>query len=256
MKSSGNCESRTNQNTQINKKKDCQQHIACTAAFSNINQSTTYGELKKMLPSTGTGRVPGITKLRETATVVLHAATQCGVVEVYDNGFYTYMENEHITVYAVDRCTVLEWYSCTGEKITSEGNDLSGLPWIMPLEIAGYNRLEHNSSSREESKAEYSLNAPASDNNLLFSVRPEHEIREEEELEEEYRQERIVLMQEAMKKLTAKQKKILCLAHLENMTQNEIAIKLHIRRTTVQEQLEAAEKKIKKFFKNTRHFTP
>lgn len=227
-----------------------------TKAFSHVNQSTTFGELNRLLPSTGTGRVPGINKLRETAAVVLHAKTESGIVEVYDNGFYTYKEDGHITVYAVDRCNVLEWYSCTGEKFTSEDANVSELPWTMPLEIAGYNRLEHNGDSRRESKVDYSLNALASDNTLLFSVRPEHEVREELKSEEEMRLERISLMREAMKKLTPKQKEILCLAHLDNLTQKEIAAKLHIRRTTVQEQLDAAEKKIKKYFKNTRHFTP
>ena len=224
--------------------------------FSHVSRSTTYGELKSLLPSTGTGRVPGINKLRDTAVIVLRAKTESGVVEVYDNGFYTYMENEHITVYAVDRCTVLEWYSCTGEKFTSQNADVSKLPWTMPLEIAGYNRLEHNSDSRQESKADYSLNAPASDNNLLFSVRPEHEIREERESEEEARQNRIALVREALKMLTPKQKEILFLVHLKDMTQEEVADALCISRRTVREQLNAAEKKFKKVFENTRHFTP
>ena len=222
----------------------------------DVYQVTTFGELKQLLPSTGTGRVPGINKLRETAVIVLRAKTESGVVEVYDNGFYTYTEDEYITVYAVDRCTVLEWYSCTGEKLTSKNADVSKLPWTMPLEIAGYSRLEHNSDSRQESKADYSLNAPASDNNLLFSVRPEHEIREERESEVEARQKRIALVREALKTLTPKQKEILILVHLKDMTQEEVADALCVSRRTVREQLYAAEKKFKKVFENTRHFTP
>ena len=225
-------------------------------AFSHITQSTTFGELKRLLPSTGTGRVPGINKLRETATVVLHARTESGVLEVFDNGFYTYMENEQATVYAVDRCNVLEWYSCTGEKLTSEDANVSELPWTMPLEIAGYNRLEHNGDSRQDSKADYSLNSPASDNNLLFSVRPEHEIREECESEEETRRKRIALVREALKTLTPKQKEILILIHLKDMTQEEVAEVLCISRRTLREHLDTAEKKFKKVFENTRHFTP
>lgn len=227
-----------------------------TKAFSHVNHSTTFGELKRLLPSTGTGRVPGINKLKETAAVVLHAKTESGIVEVYDNGFYTYKEDGHITVYAVDRCNVLEWYSCTGEKFTSEDANVSELPWTMPLEIAGYNRLEHNGDSRQESKADYSLNAPASDNNLLFSVRPEHEIREEREHEEETRQKRIALVREAVNMLTPKQKSILILVYLQDMTQEEVADALCISRRTVRGQLSAAEKKFKKVFEDTRHFTP
>lgn len=222
----------------------------------DVYQVTTFGELKQLLPSTGTGRVPGITKLRETAVVVLHARTESGVLEVFDNGFYTYMENGHATVYAVDRCNVLEWYSCTGEKLTSEDANVSELPWTMPLEIAGSNRLEHNSDSRQDSRSDFSLNSPASANNLKFSVRPEHEIREERESEEEVRQKRIALVREALKKLTPKQKEILVLVHLKDMTQEEVADALCISRRTVREQLNAAEKKFKKVFENTRHFTP
>ena len=124
------------------------------------------------------------------------------------------------------------------------------------MEIAGYNRLEHNGDSRQESKNDYSLNAPASDNNLLFSVRPEHEIREELESEEKARQKRIALVREALKTLTSKQKEILILVHLKNMTQEEVADVLCISRRTLREHLDTAEKKFKKFFENTRHFTP
>lgn len=225
-------------------------------AFSLVTQSTTFGELKKLLPDTGKERVPGITKLRENAAVVLHAKTESGIVEVYDNGFYTYMENGHITVYAVDCCTVLEWRSCTGEVLTSEGANVSELPWTMPLEIAGSNRLEHNSDSRQDSKADYSLNAPASDNNLLFSVRPEHEILEDLESEDEARQKRIALVREALKTLTPKQKEILILVRLKDMTQEKVADMLCISRRTLREHLDTAEKKFKKVFENTRHFTP
>ena len=225
-------------------------------AFAHVTPSTTFGELRELLPGTGTARVPGINKLKENAAVILRAKTETGFVEVYDNGFYTYKEDGHITVYAVDRCTVLEWYSCTGEKFTSKDADVSSLPWTMPLEIAGYNRLEHNSDSRQESKADYSLNAPASDNNLLFSVQPEHEIQEEREHEEEARQKRVALVREALKTLTSKQKEILILVHLKNMTQEEVADVLCISRRTLREHLDTAEKKFKKFFENTRHFTP
>lgn len=224
-------------------------------AFAHVNPSTTFGELRKLLPSTGTARVPGINRLKENAAVIIRAKTETGFVEVYDNGFYTYKEDGHITVYAVDRCTVLEWNSCTGEKLSSQNADVSKLPWTMPLEIAGYNRLEHNSDSRQESKTDYSLNAAASDNNLLFSVRPEHEIREERESEEETRQKRSALVREALKKLTPKQKEILILVHLKDMTQKEVADALCISRRTLREHLDTAEKKFKKVFENTRHFT-
>ena len=222
----------------------------------DVYQVTTFGELKLLLPSTGTGRVPGITKLRETAVVVLHARTESGVLEVFDNGFYTYMENGHATVYAVDRCNVLEWYSCTGEKLTSKDANVSELPWTMPLEIAGYNRLEHNNDSRQDSKADYSLNAPASDNNLLFSVRPAHELQEEAREELEYRAKRVSQVKKALNSLTKRQREILLMFYVDRLTQEAIAERTGLSRLAVRTHLGRAEKKFRDFFRSCSHFTP
>lgn len=225
-------------------------------AFAHVNPSTTFGELMKLLPGTGTARVPGINKLKENAAVILRAKTETGFVEVYDNGFYTYKEDGHITVYALDRCTVLEWYSCTGEKFTSKDADISSLPWTMPLEIAGYNRLEHNSDSRQESKADYSLNAPASHNNLLFSVRPAHELQEEAEEEMEYRAMRVSRVKEALNSLTKRQQDVLLMFYVDKLTQEAIAEKTGLSRMAVRTHLERAEKKFRNFFRSCSHFTP
>lgn len=213
----------------------------------DVYQVTTFGELKQLLPSTGTGRVPGITKLRETAVVVLHARTESGVLEVFDNGFYTYMENGHATVYAVDRCNVLEWYSCTGEKLTSEDANVSELPWTMPLEIAGSNRLEHNSDSRQDSRSDFSLNSPASANNLKFSVRPEHEIREECEEQAHNRACKNRMIAAEYSKLRPRQKKLIRMVFFEKMRHEDVAAALGIDRTSVSHSVDALKKRFEKF---------
>ena len=84
--------------------------------FSHVNRSTTYGELKSLLPSTGTGRVPGINKLRDTAVIVLRAKTESGIVEVYDNGFYTYTENEHYSSKVASANAILSLLGPTEEN--------------------------------------------------------------------------------------------------------------------------------------------
>lgn len=217
-------------------------------AFSHVTQSTTFGELKKLLPDTGKERVPGIAQLRENAAVVLHAKTGSGIVEVYDNGFYTYMENGHITVYAVDRCTVLEWRSCTGEVLTSEGANVSELPWTMPLEIAGTNRLEHNSDSRQDSRSDFSLNAPASANNLKFSVRPEHELLEEAQVEAERRKKRILQVRSLLGQEKPRRRRIIELYYFSQKTQSEVAAIIGVSQQYVQKTLTAFSERIKKFF--------
>lgn len=215
--------------------------------FSHITQSTTFGELKQLLPATSKERIPGIAQLRDSAVVVLKAKTGCGIIEVYDNGFFTYIEDEHITVYAVDRCAVLEWRSCTGEILTSEGANVSELPWTMPLEIAGTNRLEHNSNSREKSVLEYSLDTSASANNILFSVLPEHERKEALEDERQFRGARNNLLSNALAKLTSNQKELVRVVFIEKHTQEEAAAILGISQSNVSRRISTIKHLLEKF---------
>ena len=218
-------------------------------AFSHITQSTTFGELKRLLPGTGKERVPGITQLKDNAVVVLKAKTGCGIIEVYDNGFYTYMENGHITVYAVDRCTVLEWYSCTGEKLTSEGANVSELPWTMPLEIAGANRLEHNSDSRQDSRNDFSLNSPASANNLKFSVQPEHELREEAQAEAARREMRILQVRAFLEQETPRRRRIIELYYYDSTNQEDVASIVGVSQPYVHKVIKAFSDRVEKNFR-------
>jgi len=215
-----------------------------------------YGELKNALPSTGTHRVPGINQLRKKASVILRRETESGNIEIYENGFFTFEERGHLTVYGVDRCEWPETYSPDGRKERGvEPLDLSTYPWEAILESAGAARLSHNADSREESKGDISLDAPDSENNIAFSVRPEHELREEEEEMAEWRAARVKKMKNAVDKLTDKQRTIMMMDRVEHLTQEQIAARMGISRRTLREHLEAIEKKLNKFEKNTRHFT-
>ncbi|MBR4656020.1 MAG: hypothetical protein IKO68_05520 [Oscillospiraceae bacterium] len=197
---------------------------------SEVSQSTnatygrvsTFGELRHLLPSTGKKPVPGIKQLKAIATVVLQAKTDCGFIRIYDNGFYTYTENDRSTVYGVDRCSVLEWTFCNDEKGSSEGANLDDLPWEVPLEIAGTNRLMHNSNNREESKRVFSLDDPASENNILFSVNHKHECDETTEQEELHRWNRILQVRYMLEKMPEPQRTIVMLYFCEGKSQKEI----------------------------------
>ena len=232
----------------------------CTSARTNAKfaQVKTYGELRDLLPNTGKRKVPGIMKLREAATVVLCAKTESGLLEVYDNGFYTYTENGYTTVYAVDRCAILKWYSCTGETFSSKDTDLSDLPWTMPLEISGSNRLEHNSDSRLETKCELYLDAPASENSIQFSVLPEHERSASLEDELHFRMAQKSLLSESFANLTPDQKELIRVVFMENHTQEEAATILGINQSNVSRRIATIkrllQKKLKKVQEGTAYF--
>ncbi len=220
----------------------------------NLSTITTYGELKKALPATGTGRVPGIKQLEEKAKVLLHKNTGSGVIEIYDNGFFTYGECGNLTVFGVDRCERPETYTYSGKReYGMESLDFSPYPWEIILESAGAARLAHNEESREESHAEISIDAPESENNIALSAKPEHELREEEEEMAAWKAERIKKMKAALDTLTEKQRTIMMLDRVEKLTQEQIAERMGISRRTLREHLEAIEKKLKKHTDNTRH---
>lgn len=213
---------------------------ASTIDLSNIS---TYGELKALLPSTGTGRVPGINQLRKKAMCLLSKKTASGTVEIFDNGFYIFRECERETVYGVDRC---EWPSTYTEdgKGSKKPLNFSPYPWDLILESAGSARLVHNSDSREAYQGEISIDAPESENNIALSVRPEHEIREEEEDMAEWRTAKAKRMKEILADLTEKQLEAITLQRVQGFTQEQIAKVMGISRAAVRKHLGYAEKKI------------
>ena len=214
----------------------------------DLSGITTYGELKNALPSTGTCRVPGINQLRKRANMLLHRETESGIIEIYDNGFFTFEECGRPTVYGVDRCERRETYTYSGKRVANEEDpDFSPYPWEMILESAGTARLAHNSESREEYQEEISIDAPESENNIALSVRPEHEIREEEEAAAEWHDAKVRQMKAILAGLTEKQLEAITLKRAKGLTQEQVAEVMGISRTAVRKHLSYAEKKIDQF---------
>lgn len=228
------------------------QNNTSNSSAIDLSGIATFGELKALLPSTGTGRVPGFNQLRERAVCLLSKETASGTIEIFDNGFYIFRECERETVYGVDRC---EWPSTYTEdgKGSKKPLDFSPYPWELILESAGSARLAHNADSREEYRGEISIDTPESENNIALSVRPEHEIREEEEGMAEWHAAKIKTMKAALEKLTEKQRSIMMLDRVDGLTQEQIAERLGISRRTLREHLEAIEKKLNKYTADTRH---
>ena len=216
-----------------------------TISTIDFNNITTYGELKNVLPSTGTSRVPGINQLREKAAMVLHRDTESGVIEIYDNGFFTFEEGGHLTVYGVDRCEWPQTYAPDGRKERGAKQlNLSSYPWEMILESAGSSRLSHNGDSREESREDISIDAPESENNIALSVKPEHEIREEEEEMAAWHKAQIEKKKKILEDLTEKQLEAITLKRVKGLTQEQIAEEMGLSRAAVRNHHSYDEKKI------------
>ena len=216
-----------------------------TDIIIDLSTITTYGELKKALPTTGLIRVPGINQLRRRATLLLRRETGSGTIEIYDNGFFVFEECGRQTVYGVDRCESPETYNNNGSAGT-EAPDFEPYPWEMILEAAGAARLAHNSDSRQDYQSEISLDAPASENNIAFSVMPEDEVREKEEAEAARRREMIRSMGRGLEMLKPRQREIIMLRYVEQLTFEEIGERMNISKGTAHTNLERALKKAQK----------
>ena len=189
-------------------------------------QIQTLGELKAVLPETGSAKAPGIQQLRATSIPILQENTDCGTIEVYDNGFYLYIEGKRFTVDGVDRIKKLAWHFCNDEVSFVEGEALDQLPWPIPLEITGANRIQQNAANTVKQHEPSQPNDPASVNSLAFSVKPEHEARELWETEEECKAHRCQLIASEFARLRSSQRELLQLL-LEGRTKSDIAMLLH-----------------------------
>ena len=210
-----------------------------------IDSSTTFGELRNMLPSTGNRRVPGVKQLRGKADLLLKKDTASGTIEIFDNGFFIFEECGKSTVYGVDRCASMKTYdSYAKSEMTDE---LDPYPWDLILESAASARLGHNFESREQNQSEISIDAEESQNNSALSVRPEHEIREEEEEQTLRRSSRNQAIAKEYASLREDQKEMIDLYFVKRMRQEDIAKLLGITQSRVSRRITTIEKRLKKF---------
>ena len=79
-------------------RKDAIMENTAISSIIDLTGISTYGELKTLLPGTGTGRVPGIRQLRKNAECVLCRETGCGCIEIFRNGYFIYTEFNRETV--------------------------------------------------------------------------------------------------------------------------------------------------------------
>ena len=210
-----------------------------------IDSSTTFGELRNALPSTGNRRVPGVKQLRGKADLLLKKDTASGTIEIFDNGFFIFEECGKSTVYGVDRCASMKTYDRYAKNEMTD--ELDPYPWDLILESAAAARLDHNAESREQSQSEISIDAEESQNNPALSVRPEHEIREEEEERTSQRIARCKAIAKEYESLREDQKEMIKLYFVKKMRQEDIANLLGIDRTSVTRRIATIRKHFSKY---------
>ena len=238
-----------------------------------ICKETTFKELKKVVSSTKElAKLPTAKALHNSDAEIVFEGDVVGAhFIIYKNGLFIYSRGEHSTVYAVDRCSEIE-YSCvyTDEgglnvtagcnhrvKIERDGQkhlimivpetEYMNYSWVMPLDVVGNHRLEHNMDSREESHSEFSLDNNGTDWENK-AVTPDFTDVQEAEEREERKEELCRKLAEAKKKLTVKQNEVIQHAFYEDpdQTQEAIAKKMNCSQPMVHKHLEAALGKLRR----------
>lgn len=137
----------------------------------------------------------------------------------------------------------LEYDFVTGCETLDE-SAYNTLDAALPLTLYAEERLIHNADSREEYRTAYHLDNDGNDF-TMEAVTPDFSDWLIDGYEKKTTHKRL---QEAIGKLTEKQKEVIAPYFFDGLTQDEIAKKLGLGRTTVQARLDGALKKLKKFF--------
>jgi len=162
-----------------------------TAARKLPTENMTYGELRKILPTTGRCRPPSAKSLMETGLVLFTEEVYDARITVYANGFYRFRDGGRETVFAVDRCRGIEAdvFNGDGRKtvLTISDEDCDRMAWYWPLWIMGSRRLDRNQENREENRVEIHLdpNTEEWENCLRVEDFTEQLFAEEDEDEDE-----------------------------------------------------------------------
>ena len=240
----------------------------------SITEKTTLGELLKLLnPGEKPHEIPTPKKLRENAgkPIALYPVPESASVEnvectVYSNGFAVYDNGSGRTVLWLPDCTSFT-YVFTRPKSSEDGKIpykeqisdemLESLSWFMAVMLIGDHRVENNLMNRKSSRKgakdydadDYGDKCGEAEEAVEEEYRDEFFWNEgrfgENPLDALIRKERNAAMLAAM---TDKQREVFLLYYKEGYTQQQIADMLGCVISMVNKHLNAALKKIKKFF--------
>ena len=195
-------------------------------------------------------RRPGVAQLRASQERIARYSMSDGAyIEVYKNGYAIYDNGNRKTVIWVPDCGQTTYYFAPLKDSEKEyqdqtahvgEDDMAGLPWYIPLTIAGENGIERN---LDHPKSHWTMSDldDLDEWNMQERVRWVSGARFENPEDTVVRDESARELREA---LPAKQKEAFELYYDEGYTQKEIAEKLNIRKQSVKNRLDNAKKTI------------
>ena len=238
---------------------------------------TTYGELKTLVPEAPRKKMTA--KKLEGEEILIKERIDGADVTVFKNGYILYTKfsddgTPHSTVYSVHRCNRIifpmnfskserenVWdFKALASEITYRiidgklvkfhiihEKEYLDLPWWLPVTTICEERIRNNQSDREEYRSMFSL-----DGDEVWAQELEYDPIEDwieaEDKKEKDRENHEKLMR-GMKALTEIQRRTIDLYYSNpEITERQVAKELGVNQSTVHRNLDAALKKLKKFF--------
>lgn len=226
--------------------------------INNINENLktlTFRHLKKMMPGTGKRKLLTYKALSRLNPQIAFEVEENGLLlTVYENGYFTCEKEEHVTVYAVDRCNCIKYRFDDGTSMTVEEDEYADSSWFFPLSVIGDQRLEDNFMHRESYQEVFSYSSDVESFDFINELSvPDYPTQlEEKEQEESFNlrhKQMISFLETAFKELTDKQKKCIELHFGQNKTYREIGKILGIDHAAVVRSVQGGIKKLQKLSK-------
>ena len=205
---------------------------------SKLSLTTTLTELINLVPDTSKSPVPTARSLSESQQTILFVLCQGNSkLTVYENGYFTYRIGNRVTVQSVHNCTQnVDYVYDNGDRSVLGMEFFANEPFIIRLTLEGERRLEQNQYVRDGSKL---LSYDAISQGEAYMVDP-HDYTNDvyQSLDKE-------AILKALRLLTEKQREVVVLYFWYDLSQQEIADKLRVDKSSVRDRLASALNKLR-----------
>ena len=209
------------------------------------------------------GKLPTYKQLQSSNTpIILQLNTGNVELTVYDNGLVTYSDvisgKIHNTVFCIDKLELRYEFAnkYTPSIKLSDYPELEEYDAVEFLSMCGKDRLDYNTYNRESYHGSKSITdeglhyeTKMRPNKKLLYNKPDFTDRIINKIDSIKKDERYHFLEDAMNHLTEKQLQVIELYYYEQLTQQAIADRLGISRTSVQDRHDSALKKLRKYIK-------
>ena len=204
--------------------------------------STSFRQLKGVVGSTAGKKLPSVKALKESGAGIVFVFEHGDItLTVYSNGFFIYECFGKEVVSAVDRCQQIVYQYQDNEIRKIEETEFRDGPCLIPLLLSGDDRVAHNLENYEWYWHEFSL----SEHLENWCEEATTECLEDRFFSNEQRIKQHEELDDALDNLTKRQRQVVQLYFIEEMTFVQIAKHLNLSYSTVYETLRSAMERLR-----------